>query len=285
MDAERTVWWFSGTGNCLCIARELAKSLQARLEPMTKRLDGSATSSPGGEHILVFPVYFGSIPAIVARFAAAITDDAPSSVTAIATYGGGAGESNEQIEEILARRGLHLRSRYGMHLPQNAFSKPWERSEALFARALGRIPRIAEQIEAGTPVEEYDLAFLRKMLAGSRLKLQALYRKTLLESAGMHDDPALTNRDLLGPSDRSYRAGPACTGCGLCERLCPVGNIEIRAGKPEWLGRCEACLSCYHHCPSRAISGGLAARGYFYRNPLIDPEELESQSPHCYAVE
>jgi ferredoxin len=279
MDAQRTVWWFSGTGNCLFLARGLAGLLHAGLEPMTKRLDGRATPKPGGTHILVYPVYFGSIPAVVARFAAAISEDAPATVTAIATYGGGAGEANAQIDGILARRGLSLRSKYGVHLPQNTFRKPWERNEALFDRAQARLSRIAAQIEDGTAVEDYDLAAMRKALAGFRPKLQALYRKSLLKSAGMEDDPALANRDLLGPRDRSYRTGPECTGCGLCARRCPVGDIEMRNGKPQWMGRCEACLSCYHHCPARAISGGLAASGYFYRNPRIDPAELEAQAP------
>jgi formate hydrogenlyase subunit 6/NADH:ubiquinone oxidoreductase subunit I len=174
-------------------------------------------------------------------------------------------------------KGLSLRARYGLHLPQNCFLKPWERNEALLKRALKRVSRIAREIEEGKTAEDYDLAFLRRALARFRPKFRALYRKELLKAAHMEDDPSLSNRDLFGPSDRSYRALDACTGCALCERLCPVGNIEMRDGRPRWLGRCEACLSCYHHCPSRAIAGGLAAKGYYYRNRLIDPSELEAQ--------
>lgn len=275
----KTVWWFSGTGNSLLVARELASRLGSRLEPMTKCLDGSAAPRRGEDCILVFPVYFGAIPAIVARFASAVAETGPASVTAVATYGGGAGESCDQLDEILGARGLSLRARYGLHVPQNSFSKPWERNEALLARTSRRLERIAREIQVGTPAEDYDLAFLRWALAGLRPRLRALYRATLLKSAGMNDDPSLSNRDLLGPSDRSYRATESCVGCGLCERLCPVGNIEMEAGKPQWLGRCEVCLSCYHHCPMRAITGGIAAPGYFYRNPLIDPAELEVQRP------
>jgi hypothetical protein len=93
MKTERTVWWFSGTGNSLLVARELASLLGARLEPMTRLLDGRAATRRGEECVLVFPSYFGAVPAIVARFAAAVATSEPASATAIATYGGGGGEA------------------------------------------------------------------------------------------------------------------------------------------------------------------------------------------------
>jgi Pyruvate/2-oxoacid:ferredoxin oxidoreductase delta subunit len=278
MNSARTVWWFSGTGNSFVAARELARLLDSRLEPMTRLLNGKAAPRSGEDCVLVFPSYFGAIPAIVARFAVAVAGNSPVSVTAIATYGGGAGESYDQLDEILGAGGIALRARYGLHLPQNCFSKPWENNRALLDRALRlRLPRIAREIEAGTPADDRDLAPMSRVLSRFRPKLRVLYRKVLLKSAGMEDDPELSTRDLFGPSDRSFRAIDACTGCGLCERLCPVADIEMRDGKPRWLGRCEGCLSCYHHCPARAISGGIAAKGYRYRNPLIDPSELEAQ--------
>jgi NAD-dependent dihydropyrimidine dehydrogenase PreA subunit len=278
MKHEGTVWWFSGTGNSLVVARELARLLDARCEPMTRFLDGSVAPRRGEDCILVFPSYFGAIPAIVARFAAAASESGPASATAIATYGGGAGEAYDQLGGIFGAKGIALRSRYGLHLPQNSFSKPWEDDRALFARVLReRLPKLAREIEAGEPTDDRDQAALGRLMAPLRPWLRSLYRKALLKSAGIEDDPALSNRDLLGPSDRSYRALEACTGCGLCARLCPVANIEMSEGRPRWTGHCEGCLSCYNHCPARAIAGGLSARAYFYRNPLIGPSALEVQ--------
>lgn len=45
----------------------------------------------------------------------------------------------------------------------------------------------------------------------------------------------------------------ACDGCGLCERLCPVGAIEMRDGRPFWTHRCEACMRCLSICPWKAV--------------------------------
>jgi ferredoxin len=54
-----------------------------------------------------------------------------------------------------------------------------------------------------------------------------------------------------------------CIGCGKCEKLCPVGDIECQDGKPVWQhnGKCMTCYACLHHCPSNAISWGWFTSG------------------------
>lgn len=48
-----------------------------------------------------------------------------------------------------------------------------------------------------------------------------------------------------------------CTGCGLCERKCPVKAIEIKDGRPVWIKQqCTMCLGCLHRCPVFAIQYG-----------------------------
>ncbi|NLP05472.1 4Fe-4S binding protein [Candidatus Fermentibacteria bacterium] len=49
-----------------------------------------------------------------------------------------------------------------------------------------------------------------------------------------------------------YRVEPAnCTGCGDCERLCPVGAIQVIDGKsridPETCIGCGQCLGVCTH--------------------------------------
>lgn len=47
-----------------------------------------------------------------------------------------------------------------------------------------------------------------------------------------------------------------CTGCGLCERLCPTHAVEVHNGtavivRPEQCSFCEVCES---YCPEGAIA-------------------------------
>lgn len=44
-----------------------------------------------------------------------------------------------------------------------------------------------------------------------------------------------------------------CTGCGLCQRNCPFGAIEMVNGKPELNAACKVCGICVKNCPEKAI--------------------------------
>ncbi len=45
-----------------------------------------------------------------------------------------------------------------------------------------------------------------------------------------------------------------CTGCRLCYRMCPVGNIKMQAdAKPSFGSKCILCVKCYNLCPANAI--------------------------------
>ena len=62
-------------------------------------------------------------------------------------------------------------------------------------------------------------------------------------------------------SDRAFRVGEACTGCGSCARRCPVNNILLYDGKPVWCGSCTHCMACICYCPTEAIEYGRKSRG------------------------
>lgn len=55
-----------------------------------------------------------------------------------------------------------------------------------------------------------------------------------------------------------------CTKCGLCAKVCPVGNIrQAENDVPHWLhqGDCLTCFACYHACPQKAIAYGARTKG------------------------
>ena len=51
-----------------------------------------------------------------------------------------------------------------------------------------------------------------------------------------------------------------CIGCGLCEKLCPLKNIQIKDHRPVWGKKCTHCMACIAKCPKKAIEYGKKSR-------------------------
>ena len=53
-----------------------------------------------------------------------------------------------------------------------------------------------------------------------------------------------------------FIAKDSCIGCGLCEKLCPLNNINLEDKTPRWRNNCTHCMACISNCPVRAIEYG-----------------------------
>jgi ferredoxin/flavodoxin len=69
-----------------------------------------------------------------------------------------------------------------------------------------------------------------------------------------------------------------CNLCGVCERGCPVGNIEIINDRVHFSNRCAMCMYCSMYCPKDAINIGLLrpmkVNGPYNYNKLAKNESL-----------
>jgi MinD superfamily P-loop ATPase len=86
-----------------------------------------------------------------------------------------------------------------------------------------------------------------------------------------HGTPGEARTDLLCRLDNTFSVTDACTGCGTCVKICPVGNIVLSNGRPEWLHHCANCIACYSYCPNKAIRSTMIKTGYYYRQPDFSP--------------
>ncbi|MBY8992647.1 MAG: EFR1 family ferrodoxin [Candidatus Lokiarchaeota archaeon] len=56
--------------------------------------------------------------------------------------------------------------------------------------------------------------------------------------------------------DKSFHVDDNCTSCGVCERVCPVKNIVLIDGVPQWQHKCQHCLARINFCPEKSIQFG-----------------------------
>lgn len=270
------VYWFSGTGNSLWVARNLCErlphaSLRSIAEEMRKgRWDRAETT------VLVFPVYAWGPPRIVARFlthlvttssSSSAKDDKNGAVSSpiqrskiytVVTYAGSPGGVHRIVKKILQRGGLDLTAGFSLKMPGNylPLREPplLEVANRLFERAANRFLPIAKMIQEGRGEGAEDAFFLLSWLG------------ELLHPLAMKRFPH---------EDRRFIVAEHCTGCGLCATLCPVGNIEQVEGRPHWRHDCEQCWRCLHWCPVEAIRDQtLTERKRRYHHPAVSIQDL-----------
>ncbi|MBP7056442.1 MAG: EFR1 family ferrodoxin [Candidatus Omnitrophica bacterium] len=262
MSNTKAIYYFSATGNSLVVARDLAKELGgADLLPITKAVQDSGEVKY--ETIgIVFPAYMFGLPLIVADFARNISITKGSYVFAVATYGGIPGRPISMIRDILAKRGINLSAGFGVRMPGNYTplyeAIPDAQQKDMFAREKSKVKDIASlvNIKAPGPFEE------ERRLVGTILH-------ALLHKGGSSQIPR---------ADSGFWVNDKCTSCGLCARVCPVGDIEIKDKRPQWLGHCQHCMACLQWCPVEAIQYKKNTPGRKrYRHPLVTADDIISQ--------
>jgi Pyruvate/2-oxoacid:ferredoxin oxidoreductase delta subunit len=252
-----TVLYFSGTGNCLWVARAIAAELdQSRVISVGRAMAGGIETDSDAIG-LVFPVYWGGLPSIVRRVLASLRDFKQSYLFAVATHAGDPGKVLPQLTAELSNFGLELSAGYCLLMPSNyiiGFPAPSEgRVRSYLLNAAGIVPEIVRTVRS-------------RMIHRTRQDFPAY---------------AGTSRDYdrfidgVGASDRNFSVDESCTECGLCRSLCPVRNIEMHDGRPTWRHHCEQCLACINWCPVKAIQYGKnTSRRGRYTNPHVTVEDM-----------
>ncbi len=242
------IYYFSGTGNTLYAAHHLANRLGAKLKPVAALVNESGIETDADAIGIVFPVYYGDLPVVVKKFLGHLEKIKGKYIFAVATYGGGAGSSFKTMSQILEARGGILSASYGVHMPQNAFRKPWENNDATLDHALRKMERIADDAKDRKTGKHYPGVLMKPILCLMHEAFKPLYKKGMLKYSNASPE---TDFDMLVHlADKSFTVSDACNGCRICANVCPVRNINIANGRPIWLNRCENCLACYDWCPS-----------------------------------
>ncbi|MEN6370048.1 MAG: EFR1 family ferrodoxin [Thermotogota bacterium] len=270
------VYYFSGTGNSLIVARGIAGRLHGELIPIASVADRETIEPDANVIGITFPVYYADAPNIVRRFAEKLGNTEGKYIFAVCNYGGGAGDSFKTLDGILRSRGAGLSAGFGIHMPQNAFHKPWEIKSLAYRQALKRIDFIVRSVEARRTGVFYSNVVIQAIMTPFQGWIRHMTSLALEKASSTPSPSGLTVEQLMPLCGSSFTVDAKCNGCGTCARVCPVGNIEIVNKKPIWQNRCENCLACFNWCPANAIHGPLASSDYRYRHPDVTAHDISS---------
>lgn len=261
---KTTLYYFTGTGNSLWAARELARHIpDTTLVPMARLMhDGKEITAPEGRIGFIFPVYIGGPPLLVAEFAKIIDLTAADEIFGLVTMAMAGDGAWKRLKKILKKRSYPMNAAYSVKLPTNYMVLgevlPENQEADVISAAQSDIERIAGKITRGENRFEKG-PFLINFFNS------ALY-------------PFLKGQ--LRSQGGRFRVDEKCNNCGTCELVCPVHNITVVGiNPPEWGNACESCFACINYCPRSAIQSGkkTAARGR-YHHPDVSVNDLMVQN-------
>ena len=250
VDFTKTVdlYWFSGSGNTLFIAKTLAdffnkQGITANLKPMehSNPAEADLTKTTG----LIFPVavqgtyplvwnFFRNLPAPSEQN---IKDAGVFMVDTLGTYSGGI---KGPLKKILKKKGFQTLGAIEIIMPGNLMRKKPKKEEDRLKveKGIKRAEKFAEDLLKGKAVWRDIPVYSDLMSRLSRGKKSwNWFRKKFPLSV-----------------DNSI-----CTRCRLCEKNCPTLSWSFNKEQNQMIWNkeeCIYCLRCLSFCPVNAISLG-----------------------------
>ena len=239
------IFYFSGVGNSAWVASQLAEELGDHLVKIADYSDEYYELQPDERVGFVFPVYSWAPPKLVMDFIRRLRMSVPTYVYFVCTCGSEAGKTADIFREAMNARGWQCDAGYSVVMPNTYVSFP------------------------GFGIDSDDVASRKISSAQERLPQIIEALKTKQIAFDCHEGPfARFKSYVIGTSFNKYQlsAEPffttdSCLSCHLCEQTCPVHNITLKDGRPEWSDHCTQCLACFHICPVNAIQYGRFTKG------------------------
>lgn len=258
------IFYFSGCGNTRWAAQQMAYVQKERLIFIPKVIGGDCAFTLQNEEKIgfLFPVYSWAPPKIITDFIhrLKLENYHGQYLFMVCTCGDDVGLTRQVFTQAVTRRGWQVDSAFSIQMPNTYIALPGfnidspERRTEKLEQSVVRLQYVNDQVR-NRASGKYDVACGSWPWIKTRV-IQPFFQRFLMD-------------------DKPFHVSLACTGCGICERTCPVGNIRLTDHRPAWLHHCTLCLGCYHHCPAHAILFGQATAG---KGQYVYPEKQARKS-------
>jgi len=245
------IFYFTATGNSKFIAERIAAQTGDQIKDIAACVRAGAYSYAlaDGEAVgLVVPVYYYGIPMIAGDFLRKLNVSPKTYSYAVLNCGGTTAGAGDQIRLLFP-----VDAEFGIVTVDNYVPMYKTASEEEKQARLDKAERAIEDIISHINNRSFGV-FNGCTGPFPRLVTRAVY-------------PLYKH----GRKTAKFTVNEGCTGCGLCESICPRRAIALKGGGPVWtVPRCDICLGCLHRCPAGAIDyGKKSAENGRYLNPRV----------------
>jgi ferredoxin/flavodoxin len=230
------IYFFSGTGNTLLVAGKISEKLSSagykvKLLPIEK--NNPSDVNVGNTIGLGFPVAAQSTYPFVWDFIRNMPEGNGAEIfmfDTLAAFSGGIVGALKT--ELLKKKYIPVGAKE-IKMPSN------------FLTVSGNPGKNRKKVAKGLQAaEKYAGELINSAASWGRIPI--LYKVLFLLGTSKSVWKSLSEKTGMGVSEDK------CIKCGLCARLCPVNNIEMKE-YPVFSKKCQLCMRCISFCPSKAI--------------------------------
>jgi ferredoxin len=253
------IFYFTGTGNSLYVAKELAKSFkQADIFAIPQVVDKEEYNYEEYSKVgFVIPLYFMGIPKLVKDFIDKIYIPNAEYIFSVVTRAYTKGLVFTEINKNLRKKGKSL-----------SFGKYISFPDSYIRWAEARNEDVQEKLFNNA---EKQLYIINK---------EIMNEKRVIEKEGiiLNTTSSVVNKfwlKTLPTKNKTFKSNNNCIQCGICIKVCPAKNIKLEDKVIRWDKKCKDCMACIQSCPKKAIYfNGKTKNRRRYKNPNISLEEL-----------
>lgn len=243
------IYYFSGTGNSLFIARKLQSRLtNSEIIPILKALKSSDKIIKAEKVVFIFPIYAMTIPVPVRQFMSEYDFSEVKYCSAVATRLGLYFNDFKRIDKLIKPN--KLKSHFIINMGNNDVKiKDYECPSSQILKELeNNAIKVLKEVENVINKNEFyrpedSNYFLALPFGDSRDKIVEWLVPKLM-----------TFSTYIGGVNYFYTS-KKCNGCGVCEKICLSEKISMIENKPLWSKStlCYMCYACINYCPQKAI--------------------------------
>lgn len=258
-----TILYFSGTGNSLQVAKDISIELgNYDLQKIATLIKEKNIKVEGNTLGIVFPVYYARLPLILEQFIKKLEISKDTYIFAVATHGGGPATVLIKLRNVLKKQGILLNSSFLIHMPRNH----------VFAYNIMSVEK-QNRIFINEKKKVIEIVKILRKRKNCECEVSKLVIDRIVDRVFISTTDRIMNK--LHANDKNFWVLDSCTGCKLCEKICPVKNIKFIIDKPTWNHNCEQCTACIQYCPNKAIQWGKKTmKRNRYRNPNVNIIEM-----------